>query len=607
MNKYEITTESKSDKRYYISISDQHYTHKPTEYEVAQTTYTAKSVTADELLNTYILNGHSFTGIFDGELKGSGKISNFIEVPYIGFDCDEMDVNMNDFIKNLPVQPTIAYTTPSNGVNGNRFRLIYFLDEPITSEEEAKCRYYGLKSYLGIDKMKDNCGSSCARYFNGNGTGNCTYYKTDTILHTDYIPYIKCKQPKKTIKKEITGTKKEYKNESEFMNDYYSMKTYDFLVKYADEYGKWNRRTEIKPNEYGICDIPDDYIEIDLRRWTRNEKGKCNLKKIPVGSRTRTIFAMGCAIRKINEDMDMNGLIYALTGLVTAYFDNSDKQCGKYWIEKNAKKIMTVEDLESKYHTNRKFFVPDELVEATGKSKQKLSAEYKKMKKDEQILFFFDGLLSDKENRMMLKENGIDVSPEYLKNFRIKYGLEKDKLQMIKINELTEKGLKDKQIIEKLNISRKTLYNLRKQCVKNAKQDINNSSFIDNNDPRIFYTSTEPVEEPAVETEQINNETNEMDMKKNEQNNVVCVPPIKVTHPYNMYPEHPVVTSAPSFEVCVTYKEEENKIPTTEDVIYNSTIEYISNDDRIDEIKNKSFNDVTPDDFAFLIEQSTVR
>ena len=597
-----ISTTTNS-KRYYISISDQHYTHKPTEYEVAHTTYTPKAVTPEELLNTYILNGHSFTGIFDGDLKGSGRIKDFNEVPYIGFDCDEMDSTMEDYLKSLPIQPTIAYTTPSDGVNGNRFRLIYFLDKSMTSADEVKCRYYGLKEYLGIDKMKDNCGCSCARYFNGNGTGNCTSFKSDTILHTDSIPYMMNDESKvsKTIKKESVETKKEYKNESEFMNDYYSMKTSDFLAKYADEYGQWNRRTKVQPNEYGVEELGDDYIEIDLIKFT-TIKNKKSVAKIPVGKRTRTIFALGCSIRMINEDMDMNGLIYALTELVIAYFDNSDKQCGKYWIEKNARKIMTVEDLKSNYHTDRKFRIPDELASLTGKSKQKLVAEYKTMKKDEQIMYFFDGLLSDKENRMMLKENGIEVSPEYLKNFRIKHGLQKDKLQMIKINELMNEGLNDKQIIEKLNISRKTLYNLRKQCVKNAKQDINNSSYIYNNDPRIFYTSTEPVEEPAVEPEPINNETNEMDMKKKEtkKNEVVCVPPIKVTHPFDMYPEHPVVTSAPSFT------EDTTKLSSTEEVVFNSDIEYVDHDERIREIKSKTFGDVTPDDFAFMVKEITV-
>ena len=606
----EIKLSNQKDIRYRISLSKENYNHKPTDYEVAHTHYYSTFLSPDELYDK-IQQGHSFTGVFRGDVKGSGKIANFMESSYIGIDCDCMEKKLEDLLPTLPIQPTISYTTPSNGIDGNRYRLIYFVDKPMTSAEEVKCRYYGLCEALGIDtdKMKDNCGSSCARYFNGNGTGNCISFTSDTILCTDSIPYInKTDEAKvtKTIKKSEPKEVKTYKNESEFMNDYYNMKTSDFLVKYADEYGKWNRRTKVQPNEYGVEELGDDYIEIDLRKFT-TIKNKKSVAKIPVGKRTRTIFALGCSIRMINEDMDMNGLIYALTELVTAYFDNSDKQCGKYWIEKNARKIMTVEDLKTNYHTDRKFRIPDELAEQTGKSKQKLVAEYKTMKKDEQIMYFFDGLLSDKENRMMLKENGIDVSPEYLKNFRIKYGLQKDKLQMIKIDELMNEGKNDKQIMKELNVSESTFYRLKKQTVKNMKEDINNSSYIYNNDPRIFDSNEK--EEKDIETEI--NKTNEMNMKKkeNKKNEVVCVPPVKVTHPFDMYPEHPVVTSAPSFtEVNITYNTEDTtKLPSTEEVIFDANIEYVDHDERIREIKSKTFGDVTSDDFAFMVKEITVK
>ena len=52
--------------------------------------------------------------------------SNFDCANVVFVDVDDYDVEMKEFVRHLPRQPTVYYTTPSNGKNGKyRYRLCY--------------------------------------------------------------------------------------------------------------------------------------------------------------------------------------------------------------------------------------------------------------------------------------------------------------------------------------------------------------------------------------------------------------------------------------------------------------------------------------------------
>lgn len=447
---------------YRLNISETAFDGKPDEGEIRRTYYSTRSVTLPELCD-YISSGYNFTGIFSKPVKGSPKKETFVESPYIGIDCDNMKVSMTDFCESLPIKPSIAYTTPSNmktikGVfKGYRFRLIYLLSETLKSEKEVKNKYYGLLNLLHIDNViKDNCGSSCARYFNG--SKGCELIKSDTVLNPDEIPVIE-KEKTVTVTRELV-----YETDSSdvFLKEYFSTPVPEFLLKYSSDYGDYKRRTDVTPNEYGIEELDESYCEISLNRCISRDG---YIKKIKEGDRTKTLFAIGCSLRYINPSIDFKGLLYALTEFVFSYFENTDGQCNRRWIVRQTRAILKVKDVQNRFFTKKKFQVPDSLVLETGLSKKTLSEEYKRTMKDKQIFYFFDGLKSDKENIAVLKENGVSVSPAYLKSFRERHNLVRRTLQLERIESFLKEGLSVKEIISRLGITRKSYYNLINESV----------------------------------------------------------------------------------------------------------------------------------------------
>ena len=126
---------------------------------------------------------------------------------------------------------------------------------------------------------------------------------------------------------------------------------------------------------------------------------------------------------------------------------------------------MKVKDVQNRFFTKKKFQVPDSLVLETGLSKKTISEEYKRIVKDKQIFYFFDGLKTDKENIAILKENGVSVSPAYLKSFRERHSLDRRTLQLQMIESSLKEGLSVKEIISRLGITRKSYYNLINESV----------------------------------------------------------------------------------------------------------------------------------------------
>lgn len=445
---------------YTISISDVGFSKKPTEEQIRRTGYSPHNITVSQLCD-YISSGYNFTGVFSEKFYGSPKKSTFIETPYLGIDCDDMAQTMDEFVKSLPIQPTISYTTPSNkktlnGVfKGYRFRLIYLLSKTLKSEKEVKNKYYGLLNLLHIDNViKDNCGSSCARYFNG--SKDCELIKSETVLNPDEIP---------VIEKAVTVTRESvYETDcsDDFIKEYFSTPTSQFLLKYSSDYGDYKRRTDVTPNEYGIEELDESYCEISLNRCFSRDG---YIKKIKEGDRTKTLFAIGCSLRYINPSIDFKGLLYALTEFVYSYFENTDGQCNKRWIVRQTRAILKVKDVQNRFFTKKKFQVPDSLVLKTGLSKKTISEEYKRIVKDKQIFYFFDGIKTDKENIAILKENGVFVSPAYLKSFRERHSLDRRTLQLQMIESSLKEGLSVKEIISRLGITRKSYYNLINESV----------------------------------------------------------------------------------------------------------------------------------------------
>lgn len=112
--------------------------------------------------------------------------SNFDCANVVFVDVDDYDVEMKEFVRHLPCQPTVYYTTPSNGKNGKyRYRLCYLFNQDIKDSQTFSTLYNGIVNSFRTSYPdypdKDKCGGVSAQYMNGNRCPNCEVYSTDCV------------------------------------------------------------------------------------------------------------------------------------------------------------------------------------------------------------------------------------------------------------------------------------------------------------------------------------------------------------------------------------------------------------------------------------------
>lgn len=125
-----------------------------------------------------ISQGYSFCHIFKEDKR---KNENFLYTNFVCVDVDDSKVSLIDFLAGIDYQPTIAYTTFSNGIDDlYAFRLLYFFDNEIT-KELYPILYDSICSQIGLLDTKDNCGRKIAQLMNGNSRDDVELIKFDRV------------------------------------------------------------------------------------------------------------------------------------------------------------------------------------------------------------------------------------------------------------------------------------------------------------------------------------------------------------------------------------------------------------------------------------------
>ena len=205
-----------------VSISAKGYTQKPQGKEVAQIRYIKQTLTIQQLID-YISQGHCITHCFEDYDEEFGqstkKIENFRYTQLIGIDVDDSDVDLDTYISSLVYKPTIAYTTFSHNIKGNRFRLIYIFNQKIKGAELYCNVYEWLTQGQGLN-LKDNCMQSCAQQMYGTVV-NAEWYITDTTYDIPTECFQSTKDYKTKVQKSSTQNqvvKTSHKYPSEYNN-----------------------------------------------------------------------------------------------------------------------------------------------------------------------------------------------------------------------------------------------------------------------------------------------------------------------------------------------------------------------------------------------------
>lgn len=324
-NKRKASLFCMKDFKFTISITDKCYKTKPTSSDYSKMRFQKEELTLDEF-SDIISQGYSFCHIFKDNVR---RNENFIGTNFICIDVDDSKVSLIDFLAGIDYQPTIAYTTFSNGIDDlYAFRLLYFFDEVIT-KEMYPVLYDSICDRIGLKGTKDNCGRKIAQLMNGNSSKNVEFvnsyiiYSTsifidDIFLPKDSLEYISS-QLIHMSSNEPSG-KKIDENDREKIVSLLNQNIDKFISRFS--YIEIVTESSLD-YESGYCLLDDTYVSLPFRIEWNNHKAK--IKKYRDGEqRRRRLFIDAILIRKINRNISFAALLYNLVLRRKYYYDNSD-------------------------------------------------------------------------------------------------------------------------------------------------------------------------------------------------------------------------------------------------------------------------------------------
>lgn len=324
---------------------------------------------------------------------------NFKSSSFITFDFDAVKHDINTFyniLKSTEICPNLIYTTANNGhfkegkneVYNNRYRTIYFVDNPITNVSIYKSIHHALKNeifiYVEDDNIfNDNTDISPSHFFAGNQYAKIIQsenevYNLQWLLNRynitgDIIPtsinkdnnksinqiynierltgkndngYIlkliinkinniynksinqlynkKEKEEKKSIIR-LIDTFSEIEND-EFVKDYYNIDFKTILAKYSG--GDFVNRmvTPLEQPANGlIIELPDEYVEI-RRFYNYQPATGYTIPKLRNGEGRRKKLYQNLLLRKrITPNITLQNLLFNAIYEMVYYIDNTDK------------------------------------------------------------------------------------------------------------------------------------------------------------------------------------------------------------------------------------------------------------------------------------------
>lgn len=418
------------DKQIELSLSVDYYLNKPK--NIAQIRYKRRTFTKNSLM-VVLKSGYCVAHCFktnDEVFTQSEKTNdNFEFTQMIGIDIDDCDKDMETFIKGLERKPTFAYTTFSNGIKGNRFRMIYLFNQKIDSIPLYKAVYNWLTEGLNIN---DNCMRSVSQQMFGTNFA-AKWYNSDVWYD---VPHFN-----QSIKIKVSDKVSSQISKS-FMDDMDCMASMDFMMKYRNYYPYFTE-TELQYKD-GYAVIDNNYYVV-RRMWynqvyeTKDGTVTVNeVRKYKDGNKRRIrMYNTARILRNIKNDITAEHLAYILYCEREYYYDNSDNILSNERLLSIAAEItsMPMERVIMDNNNKNSFKVDKEYWKERGITPKQAVQIVRGQINDRNIGELYDFNLTDKENMNVMKENGIKVSLITLKRWRKKNGITKKVSSQIKVSE----------------------------------------------------------------------------------------------------------------------------------------------------------------------------
>lgn len=430
------------DKQIELSLSVDYYLSKPK--NIAQIRYKRRTFTQNSLmvvLKTGYCVAHCFKTNNEVFSQSEKTNDNFEYTQMIGIDIDDCDKDMETFIKGLERKPTFAYTTFSNGIKGNRFRMIYLFNQKIDSIPLYKAVYNWLTEGLNIN---DNCMRSVSQQMFGTNFA-AKWYNSDVwydvpLFNTNQsekikVQFSKCKNQSAILdqseKSKVQNGVSSQISKS-FINDMDCMASMDFISKYRNCYPYFTE-TELQYKD-GYAVIDNNYYVV-RRMWynqvyeTKDGTVTVNeVRKYKDGNKRRIrLYNTARILRNIKNDITAEHLAYILYCEREYYYDNSDNILSNERILSIATEItsMPMDKVIMDNNNKNSFKVDKSYWAEKGITARQAVQIVRGQINDRNIGELYDCSLTDKENIEMMKEYGIKVSLITLKRWRKKNGITK--------------------------------------------------------------------------------------------------------------------------------------------------------------------------------------
>ena len=426
------------DKEIELSLSVDYYMSKPK--NIAQIRYKRRTFTQNSLmvvLKTGYCVAHCFKTQNEIFTQSEKTNDNFEYTQMIGIDVDDCDTDMETFINGLKRKPTFAYTTFSNGIKGNRFRMIYLFNQKIDSIPLYRAVYNWITEGLNIN---DNCMRSVSQQMFGTNF-SAKWYKSDIWYDVPHFDESIITNQKRVSSQNSISDKVSSQISKSFINDMDCMAAMDFIKKYRNSYPYFTE-TELQYKD-GYAVIDSNYYVV-RRMWynqvyeTKDGTVTVNeVRKYKDGNKRRIrMYNTARILRNIKNDITAEHLAYILYLEREYYYDNSDNILSNERLLSIATEItsMPMERVIMDNNKKNSFKVDKSYWAEKGITPKQAVQIVRGQINDRNIGELYDCSLTDKENIEMMKEYGIKVSLITLKRWRKKNGITKKVSSQIKVS-----------------------------------------------------------------------------------------------------------------------------------------------------------------------------
>lgn len=483
------------------SISTKEYDRNRDVRSTGRLTWREKQGTSIKDLENDITSGFAYCPTFyhkgDTFTNGTKTQKNLKATYFITFDFDAVKLTVSEFYGKMicsEIPPSLVYTTANNGKfkegknerYNNRYRVIYALDEPITTAETYTALHQALKAEIATtvddnNLFNDNSDKDVSHFFAGcinadtysnsrttpltwladrydvditNNMGIRTQCNDNRFSNDGASAFrTKRESAKKMSCVDIKERKRHYTTQGhqialfqDFINDYEnSDKSFmDLAIKYCRELPLLPEETPVTFDKGELYkEVEPNHIRIVKKRIKTTKKGISGndievweYYKFKDGEvRKRKLYLYLQMVKDISPHATMEELLWNAVNWVVEQTNNTIDPISKKQVidaVMGAMKRKWTPSEKSKGKYSPKIALNKELAKKRHipiKTLGLLAAHESKTKQKEEkwakIAKLYDATKTNKENVEIMKEAGIDVTTDYLKKWKYANGLTK--------------------------------------------------------------------------------------------------------------------------------------------------------------------------------------